>query len=56
MVNGMRPVCSKRLELPIGTQIDGPAILEQPDATIFVDPGLIAEVDRLGNIFMHSAG
>jgi N-methylhydantoinase A len=46
----------KRLELPIGTQIDGPAILEQPDATIFVDPGLIAEVDRLGNIFMHSAG
>jgi len=46
----------KRLELRIGTQIDGPAILEQPDATIFVDPGLIAEVDRLGNIFMHSAG
>ena len=46
----------KRLELPIGTQIDGPAILEQPDATIFVDPGLIAEVDRLGNVFMHSAG
>jgi N-methylhydantoinase A len=46
----------KRLELPIGTRIDGPAILEQPDATIFVDPGLIAEVDRLGNIFMHSAG
>ncbi len=46
----------KRLELPIGTQIDGPAILEQPDATIFVDPGLVAEVDRLGNIFMHSAG
>jgi len=45
----------KRLELPIGTRIDGPAILEQPDATIFVDPGLIAEVDRLGNIFMHSA-
>jgi N-methylhydantoinase A len=46
----------KRLELPIGTRIDGPAILEQPDATIFVDPGLVAEVDRLGNIFMHSAG
>jgi len=46
----------KRLELPIGTRIDGPAILEQPDATIFVDPGLVAEVDRLGNIFMNSAG
>ena len=44
-----------RLELPVGARIAGPAILEQPDATIFVDPGMSAEVDRLGNIFMHPA-
>ncbi len=39
-----------RLELPVGARIDGPAILEQPDATILVDPGLTAEVDALGNL------
>ena len=39
-----------RLALPIGARIDGPAILEQPDTTIFVEPGLSAEVDQFGNL------
>jgi N-methylhydantoinase A len=41
-----------RLLLPVGAEIAGPAILEQPDATIVVDPGLVARVDRLGNVVM----
>ena len=39
-----------RLALPVGATIPGPAILEQPDATTVIDPGLIARVDRLGNL------
>ncbi|MGN6097228.1 MAG: hydantoinase/oxoprolinase family protein [Bosea sp. (in: a-proteobacteria)] len=39
-----------RLDLPVGTRIEGPAIFEQPDATILLDPGLKAEVDALGNL------
>ncbi len=42
-----------RLELPVGAEVVGPAVLEQPDATIFVDPGLTARVDALGNILMN---
>jgi N-methylhydantoinase A len=38
-----------RLDLPIGAVIPGPAILEQPDTTIFVDPDLRATVDNFGN-------
>jgi N-methylhydantoinase A len=39
-----------RLALPVGARIAGPAVLEQPDTTTFVDPGLVAEVDRFGNL------
>ncbi len=42
-----------RLDLPVGSRIAGPAILEQPDATIVVDPGLVARTDRLGNIVVE---
>jgi N-methylhydantoinase A len=41
-----------RLCLPVGAIVPGPAILEQPDATIYVDPGLIGEVDMYGNLIM----
>jgi N-methylhydantoinase A len=44
-----------RLLLPVGAEIFGPAILEQPDATIVVDPGLAARVDRFGNVIMTRA-
>ncbi len=42
----------ERLALPIGAEIAGPAILEQADATVVVDPGLVARVDRFGNLIM----
>lgn len=42
----------ERLLLPVGTRIEGPAILEQPDATIFVEPGFVGEVDAVGNFIM----
>jgi len=45
-----------RLMLPVAAVIEGPAILEQPDATILVDPGLAARVDRLGNIVLTRIG
>ena len=41
-----------RLRLNVGVSIDGPALLEQSDATIFVDPGLRAKVDSFGNLII----
>ena len=41
-----------RLQLPVGAIVPGPATLEQPDGTIFIDPGLVGEVDRFGNLIM----
>ena len=41
-----------RLDLPVGARIDGPAVLEQPDATVFLEPGLAGEVDRFGNFII----
>ena len=43
----------RRLDLPVGTTIDGPAILEQPDATTVVEPGFTATVDPLGNVIIR---
>jgi N-methylhydantoinase A len=44
-----------RLALPAGAEIRGPAILEQPDATTVIDPGLVARVDALGNVIVTRA-
>ena len=44
-----------RLALPVGARIEGPAILEQNDATTFIDPGLAAEVDPFGNAIVRAA-
>ncbi len=44
-----------RLDLPSGWLCEGPAILEQPDATIVIEPGFIAEVDALGNVVITNA-
>ena len=44
-----------RLDLPVGTIIAGPAVLEQPDATTVIDPGLIARVDDYGNVIVERA-
>ncbi|WP_374465950.1 hydantoinase/oxoprolinase family protein [Ferrovibrio sp.] len=40
----------RRLELPLGAVIPGPAILEQPDTTILIEPDLVGEVDGFGNL------
>ena len=45
-----------RLRLPAGAVISGPCLLVQPDATIYVDPGLAARVDDLGNIIIEEEG
>lgn len=42
-----------RLALPVGTVIEGPAILEQPDTTVLVEPGLTARVDSFGNTLIE---
>jgi N-methylhydantoinase A len=42
-----------RLDLPAGAVIEAPAVLEQPDATIFIDPGLRGRVDELGNLIVE---
>jgi N-methylhydantoinase A len=42
-----------RLALPVGAGIPGPAILEQPDATTVIDPGLFARVDAMGNLIVE---
>jgi N-methylhydantoinase A len=42
----------ERERLAVGARVVGPAILEQPDATVFVDPGLVGEVDGFGNVIL----
>ncbi len=42
-----------RLELPVGAVIEGPAILEQPDATTVIEPGFAGRIDELGNLIVE---
>jgi len=44
-----------RLALPAGATIEGPAILEQPDATTVIEPGHVGRVDQLGNVIVEPA-
>src|SRR5262249_38120329 len=39
-----------RAALKRGATIAGPAIVEQPDTTVVIDPGATASVDGLGNL------
>ena len=41
-----------RLDLPVDAVVEGPAILEQPDATTVVEPGFTARVDEFGNLIL----
>jgi N-methylhydantoinase A len=43
-----------RLDLPVGMRLQGPAILEQPDTTVWLEPGFEATVDSLGNLLLQS--
>ncbi len=40
----------RRLDVPERATVSGPALLEQPDATIFIEPDLEALVDNFGNL------
>jgi N-methylhydantoinase A len=42
-----------RLVLPVGAEVPGPALLEQPDTTIFIDPDLTGTVDGFGNLIIE---
>jgi N-methylhydantoinase A len=42
-----------RLDLPVDATVSGPAILEQPDATTVIEPGLAGRIDRLGNLIVE---
>jgi N-methylhydantoinase A len=42
-----------RRTLPVEAVIAGPAILEQADATIFIEPDLQGRVDRFGNVIIE---
>ena len=44
-----------RLLLPVGAAIPGPALLEQPDTTILIEPGQRGRVDRFGNLLLEPA-
>ncbi|TPG24516.1 hydantoinase/oxoprolinase family protein [Variovorax guangxiensis] len=42
-----------RLDLPVGARVAGPAILEQADTTVWLEPGFDAEVDGFGNLLVR---
>lgn len=43
-----------RLALAVGKEVLGPAIFEQPDATVWLEPGFTATVDALGNLIIKA--
>jgi N-methylhydantoinase A len=43
----------ERSRLPPGTVIQGPAVVEQPDATVLIEPGFFARVDEDLNLIME---
>ena len=42
----------ERLSLPVGFEVQGPAIFEQADTTVWLEPGYNARVDALGNLLL----
>ena len=45
----------ERLRLPEGATIHGPALFEQSDTTVWLEPGFVAQVDALGNLLLSRA-
>jgi N-methylhydantoinase A len=43
-----------RVGLPIGAQLTGPAIVEQRDSTVVIEPGTTAAVDMYGNLILEA--
>lgn len=46
----------RRLDLPLGAVVPGPAILEQSDTTILIEADLVGEVDVYGNLIVKRKG
>lgn len=44
-----------RLDLPVGARVQGPAVLEQADTTVWLEPGFEATVDAYGNLLVKLA-
>lgn len=44
-----------RDRLRAGDRVEGPAIIEQYDTTTVVPPGMVAEVDRFGNVLIDTS-
>ena len=42
-----------RPRLPLGAELSGPAIVEQPDTTTVVPPGWTARVEESGNLLLR---
>lgn len=42
-----------RLRLAVGFEVQGPAIFEQADTTVWLEPGFGAKVDALGNLLLY---
>ncbi len=45
-----------RLEWPVGSRVVGPAMLEQADTTIWLEPGFEGRVDDWGNLLLTRLG
>ncbi|HEY4374446.1 MAG TPA: hydantoinase/oxoprolinase family protein [Burkholderiales bacterium] len=45
----------ERMALAVGERVTGPALFEQADTTIWLEPGMAAEVDRYGNLVIRAA-
>lgn len=45
-----------RMDLPVGFRVSGPALFEQADTTVWLEPGFEAQVDRLGNLLIQARG
>jgi N-methylhydantoinase A len=45
-----------RARLGAGDRLTGPAIIEQPDTTVLVPGGHVADVDRFGNLHVTREG
>jgi N-methylhydantoinase A len=45
----------ERSRLPLGARLEGPAIVEQPDTTTVIPPGVRAHVDAAGNLRLRRA-
>ena len=50
MAAGSTPRSSTGRRSAEGATLAGPAIVEQPDTTVVIDPGATAVVDGLGNL------